>query len=116
MKRAILITLLLAGTAMAQLKIYYWMSPHRGMTVTKTGNPAHQENMEAQLEFYAVREDPNDPNSAVVKSFNAITTDPNTGEVTGGDDQWYTHVSQDLDPAKSVDPNEAESIDPNEAE
>ena len=100
MKRAILLILIIAGAAMAELRVYYWSSPCAGMRITKTGNPAHQANMEAQIELYAVHEDPNDPNSPVVMTLN--TNDPNDPN----DDVWYTNVSQTLDPTKSIDPNE----------
>jgi len=108
MKR-LAIVLLLAVAAVAEVKVYYWAGP-RGMAKTITGNAQHQANMEAQIELYGVREDPNDPNSPIVLVLNQH--DPNDPN----DDVWHTRVSQDLDP--TVDPNTADpnTADPNEAE
>ena len=108
MKRAILITLILFGTATAATVKTYYIHVNGQMLRVMTGNPAHQKIMEVTLDRKCFREKPKRKNytteewkkltqeekkKAVKRKikWNKVT-DPETGETTGNDKK-YTMIT-----------------------
>ena len=128
MKRAILITLILVGTATAATVKTYYIHVNGQMLRVMTGNPAHQKLMEVWVEKKCFREKPLRKNytteewktltpeqrKAAVKRtvLFPITTDPNTGKTIG---TGKKHIFLTRMPNFNADPNTIEyDFDPNE--
>ena len=128
MKRAILITLILVGTATAATVKTYYVHVNGQMLRVMTGNPAHQKLMDVWVEKKCFREKPvrknftqeewkkltSEEKKKSVKrkiKWNKVT-DKETGKTTGNDKEYTAITAM---PNFNADPNTIKyDFDPNE--
>ena len=103
MKRLILLLIILAACAAhAEVKTYYWIHPTGGMLRTVTGNQKHIARIEEQMIEFAELADPEDAKSLPLPLVvNAKTVDAETLKSTG-DGFSYTRLTRKLDFKRAV--------------